>query len=109
MKAGHSHRVACSQSAVLDPAIEETVRLLFLRLAGLSGFSVIDAASMVGDREAGQLQGDLCLADITISPDFATAKDDYFTDIAMALVDLLDEQPEARALLRGRTFARTLN
>jgi len=89
--------------------LDEAVQLLFLRFAGLSGFSVIDSSAMVGDREAGQLQGDLCLADITVSPDFASAREDYFTDIAMALNDLLDEQPEARALLRGRTFARTLN
>jgi hypothetical protein len=89
--------------------IDEAVRLLFAQLAGLSGFSVIDAGSMLGEREAGRLQGDLCLADITVEPDFGAANADYFADIAMALVDLLDEYPEARALLRDRTFARTLN
>jgi hypothetical protein len=90
-------------------AIDEAMRLLFARLSGLNGFSVIDAASMVGEREAGQLQGDLSLADITVSPDFDAANDDYFGDIAVVLIDLLEERPEARALLRGRTFARTLN
>lgn len=90
-------------------AIDEAVRRLFARLGGLNGFSVIDAASMAGEREAGQLHGDLSLADITVSADFDTAKDDYFGDIAVALIDLLEERPEARALLRGRTFVRTLN
>lgn len=90
-------------------AIDETVRLLFKRLSGLNGFSVLDAASMVGDREAGQLQGDLSLADITVCAGHVMTGADYFGDIAVAIIDLLEEEPEARALLRGRTFARTLN
>lgn len=109
MKAGHPQRVARRFAARLDPAIDETIRLLFVRHAGLKGFSVIDAGSMIGDREAGQLQGDLSLADITVSPEYANAGDDYFTDIAMALIDLLEEWPEARSQLRGRTFARALH
>lgn len=108
MKASDSVSLA-SPTTPLDWAIDETVRYLFARLSGLRGFSVIDAASMVGEREAGRLQGDLCLADITVSPDFAAAGEDYFTDIAVALIDLLDEEPAARALLRNRTFARTVN
>ena len=109
MNAGHSHRIARSSTTPLDPAIDETIRQLFVRHADLKGFSVIDAASMVGEREAGRLYGDLCLADITVSPCYATANDDYFTEIAVALIDLIDERPEVRAQLRDRTFARTLN
>jgi hypothetical protein len=30
-------------------------------------------------------------------------------EIAVALVDLMDDEPAARELLRGRTFARTLH
>ena len=86
--------------------VDETVSALFQRLRGLSGFSVIDAGSMAKDREAGQLEGDLCLADITTDPGYAY---DYFGEIAIALIDLLEERPEARELLRGRTFARTLH
>lgn len=93
----------------VESAIDETMRQLFKRLSGLNGFSVIDASLMIGEREAGQLQGDLSLADITISAERAISGDDYFGDIAVALIDLLEEEPEARALLRGRTFARTLN
>ena len=94
-------RAGCAESD-----LEETVGSLFRRLRGLNGFSVIDAGSMAKDREAGQLEGDLCLADITTDPGYAY---DYFGDIAIALIDLLEERPEARELLRGRTFARTLH
>ena len=95
--------------AALDSAIDHSIRSLFVRHSALCGFSVIDAGSMIGEREAGQLQGDLSLADITVSGGFATKSEDYFPEIAMALIDLIDEWPEARALLRDRTFARTLN
>ena len=86
--------------------LNETVRLLFRRLGGLAGFSVLDAGSMAGEREAGRLEGDLCLADITLAPGYFY---DYFGDIAVALVDLLEERPEVRELLRGRTFTRALH
>jgi hypothetical protein len=91
---------------VAESDLEETVRTLFRRLPGLAGFSVLDAASMAGSREAGRLEGDLCLADLTVVPPDVDAGA-HFSEIALALIDVLDEHPEARELLRGRTFART--
>lgn len=85
--------------------VDETVRTLFRRLPGLQGFSVLNAAEAPADREAGQLEGDLSLADIATFP--PSSAGDCFGDIAIALVDLIDELPEARELLRGRTFTRT--
>lgn len=90
----------------LEGDVQDTVRALFACLQGLSGFTVLDATAMAGEREAGRLEGDLCLADITLAPGHFC---DYFGDIAIALIDLLEEQPEARELLRGRTFTRTLH
>lgn len=86
--------------------VEETMRTLFRRLSGLAGFSVTDAADMLGAREAGRLEGDLCLSDITLAPGYAC---ECFGEIAVVLIDLLEEHPEARELLRGRTFARAVN
>jgi len=40
--------------------------------------------------------------------DIEAAADRCFGEIAIALVDLIEERPEARELLRGRTFTRTL-
>ena len=89
--------------------LDETIATLFIELHGLAGFSVTDATSMIGSREAGQLIGDLSLADITVIAGFSARHQDYFGDIAVALVDLLEEHPEAREMLRNHTFARTLN
>jgi len=86
--------------------VDETVRGLFRRLPGLQGFSVLNAAETPADREAGQLEGDLSLADIATCPPSAAER--CFGEIAIALVDLIDERPEAREFLRGRTFTRTL-
>jgi hypothetical protein len=51
----------------------------------LSGFSVQDRATLTRDRNMASLDGDLCM------------------------LELLDEHPEARELLRGYTFARTFH
>ena len=90
----------------VEAELDEAVRALFQRLGPLQGFSVQDAARVPVSREAGQLEGDLSLADIATFP--LDAADKCFGEIAIALVDLIDERPEARDLLRGRTFIRTL-
>jgi len=109
MKAGQLIGIPARRRCELELAIDDAVGLLFQKLNGLSGFSVTDAAAMLGEREAGRLQGDLCLADITGGPSTRSAGDAYFTEIAVVLIDLLDEYPEAREMLRGRTFFRQLN
>jgi hypothetical protein len=85
--------------------LSDTVQAIFRRLGALQGFSVQDAARVPASREAGQLEGDLSLADIATFP--VSAADACFGEIAISLIDLLDERPEARELLRGRTFTRT--
>ena len=39
----------------------------------------------------------------------ANAADEALGEIAQTLLELIEERPEAAALLRGRTFARTLH
>lgn len=87
-----------------EPDVDETVRGLFRRFRGLAGFSVIDDAAMTDGRVGDRLEGNLYLVDIQVS---RGCPNDYFGEIAVALVDLIDEHPEARALLRGRAFARS--
>jgi len=80
------------------------LRTLFRRLRGLASFRVADAASVAAPSDADRLLGDLYLLDITVFPGFRA---DCFGEIAVVLVDLIDERPEARELVRGRTFARS--
>jgi hypothetical protein len=72
------------------------VAALFDRYPLLSGFSVQESPA-------------LCISDLAIvwpDPRIGTEVGD---GIAQALRELLDEHPEAAALLRGRTFARNLH
>jgi hypothetical protein len=76
--------------------IDATVSELFATCPELSGFSV------------GQLDGELCLSDVETDP-LLVKSEQLLGHIAAALLELIDEQPEAVELLRGRTFARTLH
>jgi hypothetical protein len=77
-------------------AIDATVNEIFAAWPELYGFSV------------GQLEGELCLADVATDA-WHRHSQELLGQIAAALLELIDEQPEAADLLRGRTFARTLH
>ena len=76
--------------------IDSTVNGIFAACPELCGFSV------------GQLEGELCLADVE-ADSWLAQREELLGQIAAALLELIDEQPEAAELLRGRTFARTLH
>jgi len=89
-----------------------TARLdaLFQRCPALHGFSVQPGSSVSRERVVMGLQDGLYLADVVshwpLSGEQAAT---LVEEISQALSDLVDEQPEATALLRGRTFARILH
>jgi hypothetical protein len=83
---------------------------LFRRLPVLSGFSVQDPATLAQDRNLAPLDADLCIADVTVHPwpglQATTAMCD---EIVQEMLELLEEHPEVRELLRGYTFARAFH
>jgi hypothetical protein len=76
--------------------VDATVNRIFAAWPELYGFSVT------------QLEGELCLADVAADP-WHRHSQELAGEIAAALVELIEEQPEAAELLRDRTFARTLH
>jgi hypothetical protein len=88
-------------------SIHSTVNGIFAACPELCGFSVQEAESLDQARAAGQLEGELYLADVETAPYAPSER--LLGEIAVALLDLLDERPEAIEELRGRTFARTLH
>ena len=76
--------------------VATTVNEIFAAWPELYGFSVR------------QIEGELCLDDVATDPWHAHSET-IAGEIAAALVELLDEQPDAAKLLNGRTFARTLH
>jgi hypothetical protein len=83
---------------------------LFRRCPALHGFSVQPASSVTRERIVQGLQDDLYLADVVAHwPLSGEQAETLVEEISQALVELVEERPEASALLRGRTFARTLH
>jgi len=97
-----------AQSVATDLAAR--VAGIFEEYPILCGFSVQRRSTLTKERAVALLQGELCLADVSVSawPGFR-ATPEFHNEIACALLELMDEQPEAFDFLSGRTFARTLN
>ena len=87
--------------------VHATVNEIFASYPELCGFTVQGLESLTRERVSGQLEGELYLADVATTSDGPSER--LLGEIATALLDLIDEQPEAVSELRGRTFARTLH
>ena len=94
----------------LESDLASRMEMLFRRCPELHGFSVQQGPSVGRERVAQDLQPDLFLADVVwhqpLNGDQAAT---LVEEISQELLELVDERPEATALLRGRTFARVLN
>ncbi len=94
----------------LESDLAARLETLFRRCPELHGFSVQQGSSLSRERIAHDLQGDLFLADVAwhqpLNREQAVT---LVEEILQALLELVDEQPEATALLRDRTFARSLH
>jgi hypothetical protein len=80
----------------LQSEVSAAVEALFRRLPSLVGFSI------------GQQERELVIADVETDP-WPAHSPELFGEIAGALLELVEEKPDARELLLGRTFARTLH
>jgi hypothetical protein len=82
----------------IQSQLEHQVESLFARCPELCGFSVRSE------------NDELFVSDVGIAPRLSAQQyGEIFQDIARTLADLLEDEPEAEELLRGRTFARTLH
>ena len=90
--------------------IAAMVASLFSRWPTLEGFSIQERSTVGQDRMSASLDGTLCVADIVVRawPGY-DAGAALYEDLAEAMLELLDERPEAGELLRGTTFARTIH
>lgn len=94
----------------LESDLAARLETLFRRCPALHGFSVQPGSSVTRERVVLGLQDDLYLADVVWHQPLNGEQAATLVDeISQALLELVDEQPEATALLRGRTFARTLH
>ena len=96
------------QSVAADLAAR--VAAIFEQYPMLCGFSVQERSTVTKDRVMVQLQGELCVADVSVGtlPAFRVTQE-VCNEIAYMLLELMDEEPDVFDLLCGRSFARTFH
>ncbi len=93
----------------VEAQLEESIVSLFGGFPSLCGFSVQDRPGLP-DGGSAALQSGLFLTDIGLYPAPGLEEARMICEeIRETLVQLIDERPEARKLLSGRTFARSLH
>ena len=95
----------------MKTALPSPIESLFARQPALCGFSVRGSADVPDScPRSGEDASPLFVGDIGISPEISEKQyAEIFQDVVVALAELLEEEPEAIEILRGRTFARALH
>lgn len=90
--------------------VEAKIVALFRRCPSLCGFSVQDRSQLPLNLTENQIpDADLYVTEIGMFPKLGSDQyADVFDEITVTLSSLVNEQPNAYDVLRGRTFARTL-
>ena len=90
--------------------VEAKMHALFVRCPTLCGFSVQDRSQLPEQLNENQIpDADLYVTEIGIFPKLGSEQyADLFDEITITLSSLVNEQPNAYDVLRGRTFARTM-
>ncbi|HYD55497.1 MAG TPA: hypothetical protein VEB41_01175 [Burkholderiales bacterium] len=107
------HALYPDQKRVLAD-VEAKIGALFVRCPTLCGFSVQDRAQVAESKPA-QIpeseipDADLYVTEIGLYPKLGTDQyADIYDEITITISSLVNEQPNAFDVLRGRTFARSL-
>jgi hypothetical protein len=96
--------------SALDADLSARLEDLWGRYPALAGFSVRGADVLPEQLRANVLENALVVAEVGVAPLFGNEYSERISDeIAVALLDFVKDRPEAAALLRDRTFARSLH
>lgn len=104
------YETEASYAEAVKKPVPAPIESLFQRYPALAGFSVRSLHDVPDNCARSGDEGELFVSDVGVLP--SLAQDQYgeiFEDIATTLAELLADQPEAEALLIGRTFARSLH
>jgi len=103
------HRIEERQYRLFNADLEDSISALFRRCPTLCGFSVRDAAALTHNGVSLRNMAELYVTEVSVYPmRDLDAPAELGQEIVATLAELLDECPEACALLRDRTFARIL-
>lgn len=94
----------------MDAKLEAQLRAVFRRRPDLQRFVIQDRAGLPDHVDRESLQGELFVTQITLYPRRGGKQyDEVYADIARAITQVVDERPDALALLPGKTFVRALH
>ena len=90
--------------------VDAQMRAVFGRCPALCSFTVRDRAGLPDHIDPTGLRGELFILDIAMSPRYGKSQyDEIYDQIAAAIGAAVAALPEAKELLRGRTFIRALH
>ena len=96
--------------APIEEDLAARIDRLFDRCPHLHGFTVLDRSLVPGGARVAALERGLFVAGIGIYPEVAPEQcERIYDEISVALLDFMLQRPEARDVLRGRTFARAFH
>lgn len=96
--------------APIEDDLAARMQVLFGRCPQLSGFTVLDQHGLPAGLQAAALESGLFIAGIGIYPQLDEAQcERIYDEISVALLDFMLQRPEAKEVLRGRTFARAFH
>jgi len=88
----------------------ERIEAVFMRCPELYRFSVRDRAGLPDHIDPTKLEGELFIFEIALAPRLGKAQyDEVYDTIAAAITGAVSSWPEAKDLLRGKTFVRYLH
>lgn len=94
----------------IEQDLADRLETIFDRCPQLHGFTVQDASALPEELRPLALERELVVTDMGVYPFINTEQcEAIYNEIAVALLDFMYERPNARDVLRGRTFVRTLH
>jgi hypothetical protein len=98
------------QADVVAADLAMQIEALFVACPNLCGFVVEDLSGLCGDADPHDEDDRFLITQVSFGMPFSLDESHQVCSlIVSAVAELVAAQPEAHALLRGRTFARTLH
>src|SRR6185295_11543859 len=96
--------------STVEARILERIEAVFVRCPELFRFSVRDRSGLPDHIDPTRLEGELFIFEIALAPRLGKAQyDEVYGAISAAITAAVSSWPEAKNLLRGRTFVRYLH
>lgn len=94
----------------VEAEIEARMQVLFARCPELCRFTVRNRAGLPDHIDPGTLEGEIFVFEVSLWPNYGKEQyDEVYEEIAAALHDAIEAQPEQRELLPGRSFVRAIH